>query len=102
MALFGKKHVAGITEYELEHKKLRSHFDSILGSSSTGRTKRAALHTALEVALGRDANMPSSQKYGVIQQEEFDSIINGLHERGVISEDEAGRLRQVAEEHLNN
>jgi fructose-1,6-bisphosphatase len=103
MGIFGNKHVQGITEYELKHKHVQSRLDSVFPSGrGSSKIKRAALHTALGLAGDRDSNMSSSQKHGVIQKEEFESAVSGLENGGVITSDEAAKLRKVAEEPLNN
>ncbi len=103
MGLFGSKRVKGITEYELKHKHVQSRLDGVFpSSSSSSKRKRAALHTALELAGDRDSNMSSSQKHGVIQSDEFETAVGGLEKGGVISENEANELRKIAEEPLNN
>lgn len=103
MGLFGKKYVPGITKYELEHKHVQAHLDSVFPSShASSKIKRAALHAALGMGLDRDVNMASSQKGGNIQREEFELAVGGLEQSGVISSEEAKKLRVVAEKPLSN
>ncbi len=103
MGLFGSSRKKGITKYELEHKHIQSRLDSVFPSHlSSSKRKRAALHTALGIALDRDTNMSSSQKRGLIQREEFEEIVSGLESGEVISKKEAEELRKVAEEPLSN
>jgi hypothetical protein len=103
MGLFGKKYVPGITEYELKHKHVLASLDSVFPStSSSSKIKRAALHTALGLAGDRDDNMSSTQKHGVIQKDEFESIVGGLENGGVITPQEAEKLRERAAEALSN
>lgn len=104
MGLFGKKRVKGISAYELEHDHIRSRLDSVFPAyKSSSKTKRVALHTALGLALDKDANMiGTGQKHGVIQREEFEQAVQGLTEGGVISEKEAEKLRAIAEKPLSD
>lgn len=103
MGLFGRKHVSGISQYELDHDHVRSRLDSVFPSyRSSSKVKRAALHTALELALDKDVNMSGTNQKGVIQKGEFDTIVNGLLDGGVISEKEAEKLQVVAEEPLKD
>ena len=79
-----------------------SRLDSVFPSyRASSKVKRAALHTALGLALDTDTNMSTNQK-GVIQREEFESAITGLEEGGVISAKEAGKLRKAAEKALSD
>ncbi|HCC05332.1 TPA: hypothetical protein DEP58_03430 [Patescibacteria group bacterium] len=105
MGIFGKKTVAGISEYELKehHNKLQGQLDSVFPSTrSSSKLKRAALHTALGMGIDRDDNMSSTQKRGVIQREEFEAAVGGLAEQGIITTKEADKLRQIAEKPLRD
>lgn len=103
MGLFGKKHVTGISEYELKHEHIQSRLDSVFPSShESSKIKRAALHTALGIAGDRDTNMGTHQKNGIIQRDEFNAAVSGLETGGVISKHEADQLRKVAEKPLGD
>lgn len=103
MGIFGSKHVAGISKYELEHEHILSRLDSVFPSfHESSKGKKAALHTALELALDRDTNMGSGQKNGLIQKDEFESIVHGLETGGAISKHEAEQLRKIAEKPLSD
>lgn len=103
MVLFGRKPVKGISQYELEKERVKAKFDSVFPARyASSKTKRAALHTALGIALDRDTNMHNAQKHGVIQRDEFEAIVVSLEEGGVISSQEALQLRAIAEEPLSD
>lgn len=103
MGIFGKKRVTGISKYELEHEHVRARLDSVFPSNrSSSKMKRVALHTALGIASDRDTNMGVRQKEGVIQREEFDSVVENLKKGGVITNEEATQLRSIAEEPLSD
>jgi len=99
MGLFGKKTPKGISEYELTHDHVESRLNSVFSNTSIGRRKRAALGTAMKQALDKDSD---SHKFGVVQREEFEGIVGGLQEGGVISESEANKLRNAAEKPLED
>ena len=101
MALFGRKRVKGISEYELEHEHVRSRIDSAFPNTSIGRKKRAILKTGLDSALDHDSNMHHSQK-GVIQKEELENLVHGYKDSGVISDHEAEKVLRAAEEALED
>ena len=103
MGLFGGKPVKGITQYELKHKHVQAHLDSVFSSyGSSSKIKRAALHTALGLASDKDTNMSPYAKHGVIQPEEFEAAVGGLEKGGVISSHEAEKLRKIAEKPLSD
>jgi hypothetical protein len=103
MGFFGKSRVKGITEYELKHKHVLAHLDSVFPHNlSSSKTKRAALHAVLGLASDRDTNMGHAQKGGIIQKDEFYAAIDGLEKGGVISTSEAQQLKSVAEKPLND
>jgi hypothetical protein len=100
MNLFGGRKTKGISNYELDHERLKSRLGGVFPNNDAGKRKRAAFFTALEIALDRDTNMSASQKYGVVQPEEFEKIISGLQGGDVISSSEAEELRTIAKEAL--
>jgi hypothetical protein len=104
MGIFwGGKSVKGITQYELRHDHLQSRLDSVFPSHlSSSKHKRAALHTVLGLAGDRDTNMPSHQKHGIIQREEFETAVQGLEKGGVITSKEAAKLRQITDKPLSD
>jgi uncharacterized protein YutE (UPF0331/DUF86 family) len=103
MGLFGRKRVAGISEHELQHDHIQAQFDSVFPSyKPSSKTKRAALRTALSLAVDRDMNMSAGQKGGLIQKEEFETIVKGLLDGSVITETEAEKLRAIAEKPLKD
>lgn len=100
MGLFGKRTVAGITQYELDKKRLHSRLRAAFSRGSTGDIKMGALDTALAVAMDPDANTPMSQR--VVQKDEFEMIVTKLEEYRVITSAEGEKLRSIAEEDLND
>ncbi len=103
MGIFGKKRVPGISTYELEHEHVRARLDSVFPSNRpSSKLKRTALHTALGIATDRDTNMGHRQKEGVIQREEFDTVVENLTKGGVITSDEATQLRKIAQKPLSD
>ena len=102
MSFFGTRKTKGISSYELDHERLRGRLGGVFPNNSSGGRKRAAFFTALDLALDRDTNMTSSQKYGVVQQDEFDAIVNGLEKGKVISTSEAEELRRLAADDLSD
>jgi len=60
----------------------------------------AALNTALAVALDADANTSYEQQ--VVQVDEFEMIISTMAENGLITEDEASKLRSIAQKDLHD
>ena len=103
MGLFGGKRVKGISKHELTRERIQSKLNAVFtGSRSSRERKKAALNTALSVALDRDTNMGTHQKKGVIQREEFEMIVSGLEKGNVISSHDAEELRRIAEAPLND
>jgi hypothetical protein len=106
MPLWGSKPKVGISDYELKdkHKELINAMDSAFShhSSSIREQKRAILHTALGLTLDRDADMPSSQKRGVIEPEEFNQMLDSFEKGGIFSKDEVTHLRNATRDALNN
>lgn len=93
----------GISEYELSHDHVRSKLNGVFSSfSSSSKRKRAALNTALDLAVDKDVNMSGTGQKGVIQKDEFETIVNGLLEGDVITKKEAEKLRAIAEEPLSD
>lgn len=94
----------GITKYELEHEHILNHFDAVLQHHSRKERdrRRAVLHNALELALDRDPNMSHSQRGGLIQADEFQTIVDGLLKSGELSSTEATHLKKIAEQPLSD
>ncbi len=101
MGLFNKK-VPGITQYELQHRHVMQRFDEVFAHhpKSIRDRKRAELHMALGLTGDRDPNQSSAQKYGVIQRDEFNAIVDSMVHSKQWSEEEARELRAIAEKPL--
>jgi uncharacterized protein YeeX (DUF496 family) len=106
MGLFGKRPVKGISDYELKDHGNR--LTNRLHAAFTDNTKhmrdqkRALLDTALGLVNDRDANMAPTQKKGIIQADEFESVVSSFEKQGMFSKDEAAHLRRTAHDALGN
>jgi len=100
MGFFGT-HDKGISKDELEGREnLENRLKGVFGSTSIGKRKQAMLDIALKGALDTDSSRHGAKAN--ITREEFTSIIGGMRDGNLISENEAKKLHAAADAALND
>jgi|GEM_PF-3042065 len=94
----GRYHV-GLSEYELEKKRVHSRMYDGLGGNRSSRNRKMA---AIDAVLGQALDKEAGGRNRVISPEEFTASVESLVEGGLITESDAEHLHKVSEKYLNN